>query len=186
MKKLKVILAAAAMAVGTNASATPPSVAPSRPEISISQLTNGRFELVYAGTKFTSRDEIEGQLLLSSARLALAHGQNSFVLLTLPGERTDVHPPRRDPAFGAKYGHWQPHWNFYVPQYGWQWWHPEWGGEFWTKDVDPKSVGRFEVHAMIDLGSSASPLDETQQFNAHEVVYDLGRTSGLPVPPDAH
>ncbi len=42
-------------------------------------------------------------LLLSSSRLTLAHGQSMFVLLTLPGERRDAHPPRRDAAFGLKY-----------------------------------------------------------------------------------
>lgn len=185
MKLFGKLLVACALAAGIVASAAAAPPAP-QPAISISQLTVGRFELVYSETKFTSRDEIEGQLLLSAARLALAHGQNAFVLLALPGERTDVHPPRRNPAYGSKYGHWQPHWNYYVPEHGWQWWHPEWGAEFWTKDVDPGSVGRFEVHAMIDLGPGASALDESMQFKAHDVVYDLGRTNLLPAPAPSH
>ena len=179
MNKLNAILIAAALTAGAGALANPPT-ASSEPKIDISQLTVGRFELVYSGTAFTSRDDIEGQLLLSAARLALAHGEKSFVLLALPGERTDVHPPRRNPAFGAKYGHWQPHWNYFVPGHGWQWWHPEWGGEFWTKDIEPAKVDRFEVHAMIDLGPSSAPLDEAMQFNAHEVAYDLSWPSVVP------
>lgn len=155
--------------------APPPSAATesARPSINVSQLTPTRYELVYSGTTFTSRDQIEGDLLLSAARLALAHDEQWFVLLAMPGERPDVHPTRPNPAFGAKYGHWQPHWNYDLPQYGWQWWHPEWGADFWTKDVDPKIVDGIEVHAMIDLGQSASPLDDEVQLNAKEVIQDL-------------
>ncbi|MES2119369.1 MAG: hypothetical protein V4513_02200 [Pseudomonadota bacterium] len=71
--------------------------------------------------------------------------------------------------------------ELYVPQYGWQWWHPEWGGEFWTKDVDPSKVEQYDVHAMIDLGPSTSALDTTQQFNARDIISDLGGTAGLAV-----
>ena len=176
MRKFSVILIAAAISSSGHAWGSPPEQRSAQPEVRISELSPDRFELVYSGTKFTSRDEPERELLLSSARLALAHGQAWFVLLPLSGERTDVHPARPNAAFGAKYGHWQPHWNYYVPQSGWQWWHPEWGAEFWTKDVDPKSVERFEVHAMIDLGQSTSSLDEGLQFKASDVVRDLNRS----------
>ena len=185
MKLFGKLPVACVLAAGVIASAAAAPPAP-QPAIGISQLTVGRFELVYSGTKFTSRDEIEGHLLLSTARLALAHGQNAFVLLALPGERTDVHPPRRNPAYGSKYGHWQPHWNYYVPEHGWQWWHPEWGAEFWTKDVDPRTVDRFEVHAMIELGASAGTSDNALPFNARNVVRDLGRPPGVGHRHDAH
>lgn len=185
MKAFGNFLIASALAAGAVAPAAARAAAPS-PEVRISELSPDRFELVYAGTKFTSRDEIERQLLLSSARLAAAHGKESFVLLALPGEQRDVHPARPNPGFGAKYGHWQPHWNYYVPQYGWQWWHPEWGAEFWTKDVDPKAVQRFEVHAMIELGASAGALDNALPFNARDVVRDLGRPPGVGHQHDAH
>ena len=177
---LNAFLVSAAITLGASASATPPTVA-AQPSINISELSPARFEVVYSGTKFTSRDGIERQLLLSSARLALAHGQQWFVLLAMPGERPDVHPARPNSGFGAKYGHWQPHWNFHTSRYGWQWWHPEWGADFWTRDVDPKTVDGIEVHAMIDLGQSASSLDDGLRFNADNVVRDLGHPSGVGV-----
>ena len=185
MKPFGKLLIASALAVGAivPAAAAPPAA---QPAISISELSPDRFELVYSGTKFTSRDEVEGQLLLSSARLALGHGQESFVLLALPGEQRDVHPARPNPGFGAKYGHWQPHWNYYLPKDSWQWWHPEWGAEFWTKDVDPKAVQRFEVHAMIELGAGAGAFDNALPFNARDVVRDLGRPPGVGHRHDAH
>lgn len=171
----------AALSFGS-ASAAPPT----DPKTAVSQLAPNRFEFVYSGTRFTSRDQIEGELLLSAARLALAHGEKWFVLLAMPGERTDVHPARANPAYGSKYGHWQPHWNYDLPPYGWQPWHPEWGGGFWTKDVDPKSVKRFEAHVMVDLGRSANPLDESVQFNAGDVVRDLSRSSIVAAPHVSH
>ena len=172
------LLAASAVAFGSAVPASARTTEP-QPEISISELSPERFELVYSGTKFTSRDDIERQLLLSSARLAIAHGKDWFVLLALPGERPDVHPARPNAGFGAKYGHWQPHWNYHLSDYGWQWWHPEWGGEFWTEDVDPKNVQRFSVHAMIDLGKGAGSLSDAAEFNAQAVVRDLTRSSNV-------
>ena len=176
--KLNAILVSAAITLGASVSASPATVA-ARSSINISELSPARFEVIYSGTKFTSRDGIERQLLLSSARLALAHGQRWFVLLAMPGERPDVHPARPNPGFGVKFGHWQPHWNFHTSRYGWQWWHPEWGADFWTKDVDPKTVDGIEVHAIIDLGQSASPVEDGLQFNADDVVRDLGRQPGV-------
>ena len=177
------ILLAASVAVTGATQAAPDEPASADPVISISELAPDRFELVYTGTKFTSRDEVEAKLLLSSARLALAHGAQWFVLLALPGELPDVHPPRRDASFGPRYGHWEPHWNYYLPGTGWQPWHPEWGAEFWTKEVDPKSVSRFEAHAMIDLGPAPSG-GEAQLFNASDVVRDLGSPRRLVRPLD--
>lgn len=178
MKSSRKLIIASALAVGAVAPAA--AVAPvAQPATSISELSPDRFELVYSGTKFTSRDELERQLLLSSARLAVGHGKETFVLLALPGEQSDAHPVRSDTGFGAKYGHWQPHWNYYLPKIGWQWWHPEWGAEFWTKDVDPAQVERFEVHAMIELGARGSAADNALPFNALDIVRELGRPSGV-------
>jgi len=174
VNKSSVLLIASTIAFGTVGAAPAPTPDP-QPEIRISELSPERFELVYSGTKFTSRDAVERQLLLSSARLAVAHGKESFVLLAMPGERPDVHPARPNPRFGAQYGHWQPHWNYYLPKLGWQWWHPEWGADFWTRDVDPRSVERFTVHALIDLGGKVGAPADSPEFNAGAVVRDLGR-----------
>ena len=78
-------------------------------------------EVTYSGRKFTSRDEIDGGLLYRAALITRQSGFRSFFLLHLPGEGgPDAHPPRANPTFGALYGHWQPHWNYYVAGLGWQ------------------------------------------------------------------
>lgn len=147
-----VLLVAIAVGLASPAAEAEPKEQRMPPRVGISELAPDRFQLVYSGTNSAAREEVEEALLLGSARVALAHEEQWFALLAMPGEMTDRHPPRRTPTFGAQFGHWQPHWNYYVPQYGWQWCHPEWGDEFWMKDVDPKLVQRFEVHAMIELG----------------------------------
>lgn len=172
----------AAMAAGATAPATA-QTAVAQPEVRVSQLSADRFELILSGTRFSSRDEAERALLLSTARLALAHGKPGFVLLALPGEQSDVHPPRGDAGFGRQYGHWQPHWTYRLPGEGWQWWHPEWGAAFWTADVDPARVEAFEVHAMIELGGRRDPGSGTAlPFTARDVVRDLGRPARPAVP----
>lgn len=176
MNTFGMLLTASVIAFGAVAAAAPTA---GQPEVRISELTPYRFELVYSGTKFTSRDEAERRLLLDSARLALAHGKVTFVLLAMPGERPDVHPARPNPGFGARYGHWQPHWNYYLPKEGWQWWHPEWGADFWTRDVDPRSVQRFTVHAMIDLGGDSDATGDAAVFSADAVVRDLSGAPGV-------
>jgi len=172
--KLSAFFVATTMIIGTAATAAPAAKSPTA-AIAVSELTPGRFELVYSGAKFTSRDEVEGELLLSSARLSLAHGQQRFVLLAMPGEMTGVHPARTNPSYGAQFGHWEPHWSYYLPQTGWQPWHPEWGAEFWTKDTDPKLVERFQVHAMIQLGRDSTDENGSPAFNANDVVRDFGK-----------
>ena len=165
-------LAIIAMISGSAAWGAAPSAVVVGSGISVTALSTDRYELVYSGTRFTSRDEIEGRLLLRSARLALAHGAQRFTLLTLPGERIDVHPSRLDASFGSKYGHWQPHWTYYLAGYGWQPWHPEWGAAFWANAVNVKRVSKFEVHAMIDLGKTENRRD-APHFNAKAVVRDF-------------
>lgn len=171
-----VALAGAALLAGAAPAASRPGAA--APGVRISELAPGRFELVYSGTQFTSRDRIEQSLLLSAARLALAHGQQWFVLLPMPGE----HPVRSTASFGSRYGHWQPHWTYYLPEHGWQPWHPEWEAPFWTRDVDPGEVKRFQAHAMIALGRSADPGDATLLFDAKAVVHDLEQDFGSGAP----
>ena len=153
-------------------------------EVRVSELPQDHFELILSKTRFVSRDEAEEQLLLDAARLAVAHGKNRFVLLALPGEQRDAHPARPDAAFGRAYGHWRPHWTYYLDKEGWQWWHPEWGSEFWTKDVDPSAVRQFEVHAMIALGETVE--ENAVPFDARAILRDLGRPPGVAPMRDTH
>lgn len=153
-----------------------------QPALSYSQSDNGdgRFELTLSGTRFTSRDTIEGELLRRAAQLTISKGQDWFMLLHLPGEQPDKHPPRPKPAFGVRYGHWQPHWSYKQSGAVWQPWHPEWGTRFWADEVNPKEVQRFEVHAMIESGKGPIPAHETA-FDAKQVIRDLAAPAARPV-----
>lgn len=157
--------------------ATPAIARPARaaPVFNVEANGGGRYELTLTGRRFTSRDAIERDLLRRAALVARGKGADWFVLLTMPGERPDAHPARPNPSFGARYGHWQPHWAYRTAGAGWQPWHPEWGAPFWTRDVDPARVDGFEVHAMIELGRGRSPEGHDPAFDARKVLKDLPR-----------
>lgn len=139
----------------------------------------GLREVTITGTQFESQEEQEGRLLYKAASLTKQNGFDWFALRHLPGEGgPDVHPPRRAPSFGANYGHWQPHWTYYVTGLGWQPWRPEWGVRFWAADIDLKAVERFEVHAMIKMGHRSSPSTAGLNFDASRILQDLGPRFG--------
>lgn len=144
------------------------------PAFAISEETDGSLQLTLTRSKFTSRDQLEGDLLRRAAQVTRQRGQDWFLLLHLPGENYD-HPPRRDGTLGSRYGHWQPHWLYLVPGSGWQPWHPEWGAAFWTTTVDPATVEQFQVHAMIKLGRGRAPDEETA-FDAKRTLEDIPST----------
>lgn len=131
-----------------------------------------RFELTLSGTGVPSRDAVEGELLRRAALFTRSRGYDWFVLLHMAGEQPGQHPPRTDPAFGARYGHWQPHWTYKIGEAVWQPWHPEWGAPFWTKEVDAAGVQAFEAHAMIEVGRGTLPSREAA-FDAKQIIGDL-------------
>lgn len=175
--RIRSILTVAATAIlfSTAAIGRPPAAgkAMSASTFSVRDAGEHRLEVTSTGVTFTSRDALEGALLLKAARLTLERGQGWFRLLHLPGERPGVHPARTNAGFGAKYGHWQPHWNYFQAGEGWQPWHPEWSAPFWTREVDRKNVERFELHAMIELGRGPLPRIGQTAFNAAAVRADL-------------
>ena len=144
---------------------------PSAP-IAVTQVMGNRFELVYAGKQFTSRDKIEARLLLRAAELTRQFRHNWFVLVQMPDEEPGQHLARTDVSYGPQYGHWQPHWYYFMQPHGWQPWHPEWEAPFWATETDPAQVEKFEVHAMIELRSGEVP-QVAEVFDADAIVADL-------------
>jgi hypothetical protein len=137
---------------------------------------DNRLEVTYSGSRFRSRDEAEAGLLYRTALLANDRGYSWFVLLHMPGEGgASHHPSRPNVGFGKSYGHWQPHWNYYLADLGWQPWHPEWGAPFWTQQVDLQKVERFDLHAMVVLGRGKVPADNELAFDVASVLKDLKR-----------
>ena len=141
----------------------------------------GRFELTYSGIRFGSRDTVEHYLLYRGALLARRNGATSFLLLYLPGEAgPSLHPALPIRLSGPDFGHWQPHWNYYVTGMGWQPWHPEWGAAFWADEIDPAHVQRYEAHAIIELIRDGRAPEDQPVFNASGVIK---RLESMPVKP---
>jgi hypothetical protein len=164
------------IAMATEAPADP-SNSPSNVDYSkgfaSSALGDDTYEMTYSGRWLGSRDAVEGRLLYRSALLARAQGKSWFRFLHLPGEDGPLsHPSRSSPSFGAAFGHWQPHWNYWSPL-GLQPWHPERGRRFWGDTEDAKGVERVEVHAMIKLGEGPFAAAEQTDFDVSAVLRDL-------------
>ena len=142
-----------------------------------SEVAPGRLEVTFSGTHFDSRDLVERYLLYRAALLAKQTGASWFGLLYLPGEAgPDSHPARSGRLGQHHYGHWQPHWNYYVSGLGWQPWHPEWGVAFWADSIDLSRVEQYNAHAMIELGVGSRPQNDQPIFDVDEVVRDLEPT----------
>ena len=139
-----------------------------------SEVAPGRFEVTFSGTRFESRNRVERYLLYRAALLAKQNGASWFGLLYLPGEAgPDSHPARSSPTGQHHYGHWQPHWNYYVSELGWNPWHPEWGAAFWADSIDLSRVERYDAHAIIELGINSRPSGDQPIFDVGEVMRDL-------------
>ena len=142
-----------------------------------SEVAPGRLEVTISGKRFESQDRIERYLLYRAALLAKQNGASWFGLLYLPGEAgPDSHPARSSRPGQHDYGHWQPHWNYYVSGLGWQPWHPEWGAAFWADGIDLSRVERYDAHAIIELGTDRGPSEDQPIFNVDDVIRDLEPT----------
>ena len=134
----------------------------------------GRYELIYSGKRLGSRSEVELYFLYRAALLAREKGAASFSLLYLPGEEGPTrHPAPPGPSSGPDYGHWQPHWTYYVTGLGWQPWHPEWGAAFWTDGIDMARVEKFEVHAIVRLSDGENLEQGQPDFRVSQDIRDL-------------
>ena len=141
-----------------------------------SEVAPGRFEVIFSGNRFKSRELVERYLLYRAALLAKQSGASWFGLLYLPGEAgPDTHPAYPG-SIQPSYGHWQPHWNYYVSGLGWQPWHPEWATAFWADSIDLALVERYNAHAMIELGVGSRPQSDQPIFAADEVIRRLEPT----------
>jgi hypothetical protein len=155
MSLLKMFTPLVALFIAGVAAAAGPTSKEAR--VTVTQLSAGKLELVYAGEKFSSRDVAEAYLLLRAAENANQRGADWFTLAHKSQDHPGHHPPRADLSYGASYRHWQPHWFYQVARQDWQPWYPEWGARFWAEETDLRTVQRFEVHAIIELGRGARP-----------------------------
>lgn len=143
-------------------------------QLRTAEVEPGQYELIYSARRLRSRTDVEHYLLYRSALLARQKGAISFSLLYLPGEEGPTrHPAPPGPSSGPGYGHWQPHWTYYVTGLGWQPWRPEWGAAFWADGIDAARVEKYEVHAIVKLSDGAELEEDQPDFRVSEVLRDL-------------
>ncbi|WP_293477492.1 hypothetical protein [Phenylobacterium sp.] len=175
-------LAAAALALGLAACATP---TPYQPNIrggatsggfSEVKLEPNRFRVNFAGNSLTSRETVEGYLLFRAAELTTQNGYDWFEIIDRDVDkhsRTYVEPdPFYRPWYGA-YGFWRPSWRYYGRGFGWRGWDPFWGDPFWADRVDVRTIDRFEASAEIVMGRGPKPADNVRAFEARAVIDNL-------------
>lgn len=145
------------------------------------QIESNRFRVSFAGNSLTSRETVERYLLYRAAELTLQRGFDHFVLVERDTEkRTNTYVNR---SFGpGPWGYWSPYWRWYRPRYGWRSWSPFYDDPFWDRDLDVRTVDRYEAMAEIVTGRGPKPATNVRAFDAREVVDRLGPTIQLPQP----
>jgi hypothetical protein len=144
------------------------------------QIERNRFRVMFAGNQFTSRQRVENYLLFRAAELTVQQGYDGF---TLVDRNTDKHTTVQTyarPLSPGPWGYWGPSWRYYG-RFGWRYWDP-WGYDpFWADTVDVNTIDRFEASAEIVMFKG--PPKNARDFDAHEVMRNLGPTIEVPAPP---
>lgn len=191
MFKRSFVLAAATLALGLAACATPTPYQPAVRGTSVAggfsevKLEPNRFRVNFAGNSLTSRETVEGYLLFRAAELTTQNGYDWFEVVDRDTDkkvRTYVESdPFYRPWYGS-YGFWRPSWRYYGRGFGWHTWDPFWGDPFWADRVDVRTIERFEASAEILLGKGAKPADDPRAFDARAVMENLRPRIQYPQP----
>ncbi len=137
-----------------------------------------RFKITFAGNSLTSRETVERYLLFRAAQLTVEQGGDYFILSDRDTEKKSRTYVDR-PFSAGPWGYWGPSWRFYGPRYGWRSWSP-WGGDpFWDRDIDIRTVNRYEASAEIVTGKGVKPAN-VRAFDARQVIENLGPSIMLP------
>lgn len=144
------------------------------------QIEGNRFRVSFAGNSLTSREMVERYLLFRAAQLTVERGYDYFELVDRDTERrTRTYIDR--PFASGPWGYWGPSWRYYSPRMGWRGWSP-WGGDpFWDRDIDVRTVDRYEAIAEVIVGRGPKPSN-VRAFNAREVIENLGPSVTMPPP----
>jgi hypothetical protein len=151
--------------------AVQPAAAPDL-TIMVEDFGPNRYQLVAAGSRFTSRDAVEGRLLVEAARTTLRSGYPKFALIEMPSESRGAALLRPTPAFGQKYRNWHAEWCFRAGKARWQHWRPHSGTAFWADTVDMSRITQFEAYAIIEAGPEFT-TESSDIFDASEVLTNL-------------
>ncbi len=147
------------------------------------QIEENRFRVSFSGNSLTSRETVERYLLYRSAELTLQSGYDYFLLANRDTEKktqTYATPGVGGAGFGGPWGFWNPYWRYYSPRWGWRSWDPFWGDPFFDRNVDIRTVDRYEAMAEIVMGKGPKPSDNIRAFDAREVKERLGPKIQMP------
>lgn len=142
------------------------------------QIESNRFRVSFSGNSLTSRETVERYLLYRAAELTLQRGFDHFEMVTRDTEKKSNTYVSRSFSPGP-WGYWSPYWRWYRPRYGWGRYDPFFGDPFWDRDIDVRTVNRYEAMAEIVTGRGAKPAN-VRAFDAREVVDRLGPQIELP------
>ena len=147
------------------------------------QIEPNRYRVTFAGNSLTSRETVERYLLYRAAQLTVERGFDYFVL---SDRNTEKHTSTYvDEPFGpGPYGYWGPSWRFYGRYgygrgFGWRTWDPFWGSPF-DRDIDVRTVERYEASAEIVLGHGPKPERNVRAFDARAVIQSIGPQIQMP------
>lgn len=172
-------LAAALVVGGCASSGTPYQPLSASSEIaggySDTKLSEGRYRVVFAGNRLTSRETVESYLLFRAAELTLAEGYDWFVVVDHEMDHRITREIRDDPLyrpwFGSAYGEWRPYWRYRDARDAWREWDPYHGDPFWSIEVTSE---QFEATAEIRMGKGPIPAGETEAMDARKVGAEIG------------
>jgi hypothetical protein len=142
------------------------------------QIESNRFQVSFSGNAVTSRETVERYLLYRAAELTLAQGHDWF---EAAGRNTDRKTQTFvEPGFGCAYGpgwcggFWGPRWHYY--RHGaWGAWDP-WMGQ----PLDVMEITKYTATAEIVMHKGPKPADNTNAFDAREVLQHLGQDMRRP------
>lgn len=147
------------------------------------QVESNRFRVSFAGNSLTNRETVERYLLYRAAELTIQQGFDHFILVNRDTEtRTETYVDRSPSSRwgGGPWGHWRPYWRWYRPRYGWRSWDPFYDDPWWDRDMDVRTINRYEAMAEIVTGKGPKPTDNVRAFDAREVIDRLGPGIKLP------
>lgn len=137
------------------------------------RIEENRFRVSFAGNTMTSRQTVENFLLYRAAELTVAQGYDWFVMAARDTERKSR--TTIDQPFGSgPYGYWGPSWRYRGNGFGWRGWDPYWGDPFFDRQLDVRTVDRYEATAEIVMGRGPKPRTDQRAFDARQVIDNIG------------
>jgi len=147
------------------------------------QIERDRFLVSFSGNSYTSRETVDRYLLLRAAELTVQQGADYFVLVERDTDRqTRTYATPSFGGYGAfgPYGAWGSSWRYRGRGFGWRSWSPFYGDPFFDREIDIRTIDRFEANAEIVIGRGPKPAGNMRAFDARGVIDTVGPTAVLP------